>query len=188
MRRLSLTSAGRSTTPGPEVVGAIGRGLCVLVGVTHDDTAADAEWIARKVWNLRVFDDEAGVMNRSASEVGAGILVVSQFTLYGDAIGGSAAELDRRRPPGAGRAARRPCRRHAARPRGQRWRPGGSGRRCRSSLVNDGPVTVLLESPVHHVAARPTIITRMIGPSPRRVYHVSPARNSTVVGGSPPAR
>ena len=85
-----------------EMVGTIGCGLCVLVGVTHDDTDADAEWIARKVWTLRVFDDDAGVMNRSADDVGAEILVVSQFTLYGDSVGGPPAELDRRRSSGAG--------------------------------------------------------------------------------------
>ena len=98
------------------------------------------------MWNLRVFDDDAGVMNRSASDLGAEILVVSQFTLYGDTSAG-------RRPSWI--AAARPD--HAeplvdhvvatlARPRAPRWRPGGSAPTCSVSLVNDGPVTVLLES------------------------------------------
>ena len=129
-----------------ELVGAIGRGLCVLVGVTHDDTEADAEWIARKVWNLRVFDDDAGVMNRSASDLGAEILVVSQFTLYGDSSAG-----------------RRPSWIAAARPEhaeplvehvvatlgglGATVATGRFGAEMRVALVNDGPVTVLLESP-----------------------------------------
>jgi D-aminoacyl-tRNA deacylase len=126
-------------------VGAIGRGLCVLVGVTHDDTDADAEWIARKVWNLRVFDDDDGVMNCSASELGAEVLVVSQFTLYGDTSTG-----------------RRPSWIAAARPDhaeplvahvvatlvglGATVATGRFGADMRVALVNDGPVTVLLES------------------------------------------
>jgi D-tyrosyl-tRNA(Tyr) deacylase len=128
-----------------ELVGAIGRGLCVLVGVTHDDTNTDAEWIARKVWNLRVFDDDAGVMNRSASDIGAEVLVVSQFTLYGDTTAG-----------------RRPSWIAAARPEhaeplvdhvvatlgslGATVATGRFGAEMQVSLVNDGPVTVLLES------------------------------------------
>jgi D-tyrosyl-tRNA(Tyr) deacylase len=129
-----------------EVVGTIGRGICVLVGVTHDDTVADAEWIARKVWTLRVFDDDAGVMNRSASDVGAEILVVSQFTLYGDTSAG-------RRPSWI--AAARPAR---AGPLvehvvvtlvelGATVATGRFGAEMYVSLVNDGPVTVILETP-----------------------------------------
>ncbi|MCU1375478.1 MAG: dtd [Actinomycetia bacterium] len=66
------------------VVGEIGPGLCALVGVTHDDDQATALRLADKLWNLRVLADEAGVMNRSLADAGGGILVVSQFTLYGD--------------------------------------------------------------------------------------------------------
>src|SRR4051794_16812250 len=68
-----------------EVVGTIGRGLLVLLGVTHDDAAAQAVWLAEKVVHLRLFPDDDGKMNRSVAEVGGGVLVVSQFTLYGDA-------------------------------------------------------------------------------------------------------
>jgi D-tyrosyl-tRNA(Tyr) deacylase len=67
-----------------EVVGEIGPGLCALVGVTHADDEATAAKLADKLWHLRVLDDEAGVMNRSLADAGGGILVVSQFTLYGD--------------------------------------------------------------------------------------------------------
>ncbi len=67
-----------------ETVGAIGPGLCALVGVTHDDGPAQAEALARKLWRLRVFADDAGAMNRSVADVGGEVLVVSQFTLYGD--------------------------------------------------------------------------------------------------------
>ena len=134
------------TVDAAEVVGAIGAGLCVLVGVTHDDSTAEAEWIAGKVWNLRVFDDDAGVMNRSASDVGAGILVVSQFTLYGDATAG-------RRPSWI--AAARPEQAEplvdhlveTLRELGAEVATGRFRAAMHVSLVNDGPVTVLLDSP-----------------------------------------
>jgi D-tyrosyl-tRNA(Tyr) deacylase len=130
----------------PEVVGAIGHGLCVLVGVTHDDSRTSAEWLANKLWNLRIFDDDAGVMNRSAGDVGAEVLVVSQFTLYGDASAG-------RRPSWI--AAARP--EHAEpliddvvaslRALGASVATGRFRAEMQVSLVNDGPVTVLLEAP-----------------------------------------
>jgi D-tyrosyl-tRNA(Tyr) deacylase len=65
-----------------DVVGAVGHGLLVLAGVTDGDDAGDREWLARKIVQLRIFDDDAGVMNRSVVEAGGGILAVSQFTLY----------------------------------------------------------------------------------------------------------
>jgi D-aminoacyl-tRNA deacylase len=127
-----------------EDVGRIGRGLCVLVGVTHDDGEAAARKLAAKLWNLRVFDDDAGVMNRSAADVGGAVLVVSQFTLYGDTSGG-------RRPSWI--AAARP--EHAEplveavvdelRQLGATVATGRFRREMQVALVNDGPVTVLLE-------------------------------------------
>src|SRR4051812_37433412 len=66
------------------VVGAIGPGLCALIGVTHDDDEARARKLAEKLWHLRVLDDGTGTMNRSLAESGGEILVISQFTLYGD--------------------------------------------------------------------------------------------------------
>ncbi len=134
------------TVDAAEVVGSIGAGLCILVGVTHDDTTAEAEWLARKVWNLRVFDDDAGVMNRSASDVGAGILVVSQFTLYGDATAGRRPSWIAAAPPE--QAA--PLVDHLVETLRELGAEVASGRfraAMRVSLVNDGPVTVLLESP-----------------------------------------
>jgi len=81
VRRASVTVEGDA---GAEVVGAIACGLCVLVGVTHSDTAEQARKLADKVWNLRVFDDAAGVMNLSLADTAGEVLVVSQFTLYAD--------------------------------------------------------------------------------------------------------
>jgi D-aminoacyl-tRNA deacylase len=127
-----------------EVVGSIGPGLCVLVGVTHDDTEANARKLADKIWGLRVIDDENGVMNRSIADTGGEVLIISQFTLYGDTSGG-------RRPSWINAA-----RSEHAEPLVQRvvdhLRAAGAtvatGRfrtEMEVSLVNDGPVTLLLE-------------------------------------------
>jgi D-tyrosyl-tRNA(Tyr) deacylase len=127
------------------VSGQIDAGLMVLIGVSVDDTEADLKYMAEKVPNLRIFDDENGVMNRSVLDVGGSILAVSQFTLYGDARGG-----------------RRPSYIRAAKPDKAdelyekliaRWREKGihveTGvfrTEMKVSLVNDGPVTILLDS------------------------------------------
>jgi len=126
------------------VVGTIGAGLCVFVGVTHDDTAEVAAKVAEKLWHLRVFDDERGVMNRSAADVGAELLVVSQFTLYGDTTAG-------RRPSWI--AAARPEQAEplvdhvvaTLRGLGATVATGRFRTEMRVALVNDGPVTVLVE-------------------------------------------
>ena len=121
-----------------EVVGEIGPGLCALVGVTHDDGVDQARKLATKLWGLRILDDEEGVMNRSVSEVGGGILVVSQFTLHGD--------TSRGRPP-SWIAAARP--EHAEveelRRLGAEVATGRFRADMRVALVNDGPVTVILD-------------------------------------------
>jgi D-aminoacyl-tRNA deacylase len=127
-----------------EVVGEIGAGLCVLVGATHDDTDAHAAKLAAKVANLRIFDDDARVMNRSLLEAGGAALVVSQFTLYGDTARG-------RRPSWV--AAARP--EHAeplveqfVRELAALGVPIATGRfraDMQVALVNDGPVTLLVE-------------------------------------------
>ena len=125
-------------------VGAIGRGLCVLVGVTHDDDEAGARRLAAKLWNLRIFDDDAGVMNRSLAEAGGRALVVSQFTLYGDTSRG-------RRPSWI--AAARPEQAEplvdavvgALRGLGAQVETGRFGAEMLVALVNDGPVTLVVE-------------------------------------------
>jgi D-tyrosyl-tRNA(Tyr) deacylase len=126
------------------VVGAIGRGLCVLVGVTHDDDLDRARRLAAKLWHLRIVDDDAGVMNRSLAEAGGELLVVSQFTLYGDTSRG-------RRPSWV--AAARP--EHAEplveavvdelRALGAHVATGRFRAEMKVALVNDGPVTLLVE-------------------------------------------
>lgn len=137
VRRASVTVEG-------EEVGAIGQGLCVLVGVTHDDGPDQARKLADKIWNLRVMDDDAGVMNRSVADTTREVLVVSQFTLYGDTGAG-------RRPSWI--AAARPD--HAEplvdavvahlRSLGATVATGRFRTEMLVDIVNDGPVTVLLE-------------------------------------------
>ncbi len=125
-------------------VGRIGPGLCVLVGVTHTDTEAEARKLASKIWHLRVMDDEQGVMNRSVADTSRAVLVVSQFTLYGDTSGG-------RRPSWI--AAARPEQAEplveavveALRTHGASVATGRFRTEMAVELVNDGPVTVLLE-------------------------------------------
>jgi D-tyrosyl-tRNA(Tyr) deacylase len=137
--------ASVTVRPGGEVVGAIGPGLCVLVGVTHDDDADRARALAAKLWNLRIFPDDDGAMNRSVAQLDVpAVLLVSQFTLYGDT-----------------RKGRRPSFVAAARPEqaepliavvadelgvlGAQVATGRFRADMAVELVNDGPVTLLVE-------------------------------------------
>ncbi len=145
MRCVVQRVTSSSVTVDGVVSGQIDAGLMVLIGVSVDDTEADLKYMAEKVPNLRIFDDENGVMNRSVLDVGGSILAVSQFTLYGDARGG-----------------RRPSYIRAAKPDKAdelyekliaRWREKGihveTGvfrTEMKVSLINDGPVTILLDS------------------------------------------
>lgn len=138
-----VTSAPQRGEPAEEV-GRIGAGLLALVGATHDDDEVRARRLADKLWGLRVFPDEDGAMNTSCADVGGGVLVVSQFTLYGDT-----------------RKGRRPSYVDAARPDhaeplvdavvtrlrhlGATVATGRFGTHMQVGLVNDGPVTLLVE-------------------------------------------
>lgn len=132
-------------TVGNEVAGAIGKGLLLLVGVGQEDTEQDLAWMADKLAGLRIFEDDAGKMNLSVEDVGGDVLSVSQFTLYGDCRKG-------RRPNFMGAA--RPELAEALydkfnellRARGLRVETGKFGAMMDVSLVNDGPVTLILES------------------------------------------
>ena len=128
-----------------ELTGEIGPGLLVLVGVTHDDTAAEADWLAAKVAALRVFDDDQGRMNRSLAEVGGAALVVSQFTLYGDARKGRRPSYVAAAPPD--QAA--PLVEAVAKSLAGSGIPVATGRfgaHMRVESAGDGPVTILLDS------------------------------------------
>jgi D-tyrosyl-tRNA(Tyr) deacylase len=130
---------------GKEVVGRIGLGFVVLLGVGKDDTEAAGEVLAEKVANLRVFDDAHGKMNRSIAEVGGQALCVSQFTLYGDCRKGRRPSYDQAAPP------ERAMPLYeifvaALRQRGIATETGQFRAMMDVELVNDGPVTLLLDS------------------------------------------
>jgi len=145
MRAVVQRVSRAKVTVAGEITGDIGQGLLVLLGVGRADTEAGANYLADKIVGLRIFEDDAGKMNRSVAEVGGAVVVVSQFTLYGDV-----------------RKGKRPSFDDAARPEMARTlyetfvsRVRESGVRCETGhfqemmdveLVNDGPVTILLDS------------------------------------------
>jgi D-aminoacyl-tRNA deacylase len=145
MRAVVQRVSRAQVTVANEVVSQIGRGLLVLLGVTHSDNEADADYLAAKIAGLRIFDDQDGKMNVDTAAVGGGILVVSQFTLYGDVRRGKRPSFDAAAPPERARqiyqyfverlqAANLPC------------HTGRFQEMMQVELVNDGPVTILLDS------------------------------------------
>ncbi|MCP4362693.1 MAG: D-tyrosyl-tRNA(Tyr) deacylase [Chloroflexi bacterium] len=144
MRALIQRVSQASVTVNGRVTGQIERGFVILLGVTHSDTPTEADWLARKIGGLRLFEDEAGKMNLALADVGGGFLVVSQFTLYGDARKG-------RRPSFT--AAARPeqaeplvdhfC--NQLRAQGFSVASGVFGAHMQVEIHNDGPVTLMLE-------------------------------------------
>jgi len=129
---------------GRTAVGDIGPGLCVLVGVTHDDTPARAVKLADRIWNLRIMDDDNGVMNCSVADTTRAVLLVSQFTLYGDTSRGRRPSWLAAAPPEVAEplveAVGDELRRLGAEVASGRFRA-----EMAVELVNDGPVTILLE-------------------------------------------
>jgi D-tyrosyl-tRNA(Tyr) deacylase len=141
---LQRVSEARVTVDG-RTVGAIGAGLCVLLGAGADDTDGDAEWMSRKIAELRVFEDDAGKMNRSVEDIGGAVLLVSQFTLYADTRKGRRPSFTEALAPDA--AAPLVERVAAAlRARGLTVATGAFGARMDVALVNRGPVTIVLDS------------------------------------------
>ncbi len=145
MRLLIQRAAKGSVSIDGKTVGRTGKGLVVLVGVTHPDTEADAEYLANKCVNLRIFTDENGKMNLSLLDIGGGMLAISQFTLYGDCVKG--------RRPGFDLAARPELAEplyekfvELVRNMGVSVETGRFGADMMVEIHNDGPVTFLLES------------------------------------------
>ena len=137
-------SRARVTVDG-EIAGAIGLGLLVLLGVGRDDAAQDADYLADKVTGLRVFGDDEGKMNRNVLQAGGELLVISQFTLYGDCRRGRRPSFDDAAPPDQANLLYEYFV-QAARQRGVRAATGVFQAHMSVELVNDGPVTILLDS------------------------------------------
>lgn len=146
MRAVVQRVARASVVVENETVGAVGPGFLVLLGVTHADTPAQAAWLADKIVGLRLFADDQGKMNRDVAEVGGGILVVSQFTLYGDCRKGRRPSfVDAALPAQAEPLYQEFVR--CLRLHGVPVATGRFGAAMQVELVNDGPVTLLLDTP-----------------------------------------
>lgn len=128
-----------------EVVGSIGRGVLVLVGVARDDADEDASWMAAKIAELRIFEDDAGKMNGSVEDVRGEVLAVSQFTLFADTSHGRRPSFTQAAEPEDAERLYLRCV-WELRARGLPVATGLFGARMRVCLVNDGPVTIWLDS------------------------------------------
>lgn len=145
MRAVVQRVSRAQVTVNGEVTGRIARGLLVLLGVAPTDTESDADYLADKIAGLRIFEDDAGKMNLAATDVKGHLLVVSQFTLYGDVRRGRRPSFDTAAPP---QHARRLYEYFVERIRaaGLVCETGRFQEMMQVELVNDGPVTILLDS------------------------------------------
>jgi D-tyrosyl-tRNA(Tyr) deacylase len=134
-----------SVTVNGETVSAINKGLLVLLGVSENDEKTDMEWVAEKISTLRIFEDDHEKMNLSIKDVGGTVLLVSQFTLYGDAQKGRRPSFSEAAKPEIAREFYTQCGKYIER-NGVPVRFGVFGAMMRVSLENDGPVTILLDS------------------------------------------
>lgn len=145
MRAVVQRVRSASVSVNDETVGRIGRGLLVLLGVGRDDTDDDARYLSEKIVNLRIFDDDEGKMNLSVLDVGGSVLIVSQFTLYGDCRRGRRPSYTESAPP---ELAKRLYEYFVdvTRGHGLEVQTGIFAARMLVTLENDGPVTILLDS------------------------------------------
>jgi len=145
MRAIVQRVSESSVTVDGEVIGSIGPGLMVLLGVTHEDTEKEADYLADKIINLQIFSDDAGKMNRSLLDTEGEMLVVSQFTLYGDCSKGRRPSFIQAAAPDKGNALYEYFVKKI-RDNGVATATGRFGAMMDVSLVNDGPVTIIVES------------------------------------------
>ena len=146
MRALVQRVRDASVTVDGHVTGAIGQGLLVLAGVGGDDAPDDRDWLARKIVQMRIFDDAAGVMNLSVAQAGGGILAVSQFTLYASTRKGNRPSWSGAAPPPVAQPAFDAFVQSLAQELGRPVATGVFGAHMEVALVNDGPVTIWLDS------------------------------------------
>ena len=145
MRAVIQRVSRAKVTVAGEIAGEIGLGLLVLLGVGQQDNEGNADYLADKIAGLRIFEDDAGKMNRSLAEVGGAVLVVSQFTLYGDVRKGRRPSFDGAAPPQRARELYEYFV-NRIRDRGLRCETGRFQEMMDVELVNAGPVTILLDS------------------------------------------
>ena len=144
MRALLQRVSSATVTVNGRIVGQIERGFAILLGVTHGDTIAEATWLANKIAGLRLFEDDADKMNLSLADVGGSVLVVSQFTLYGDARKGKRPSFTAAaRPEQAEPLVDYFC--DQLRQAGVTVATGQFGAKMQVNIHNDGPVTLMLE-------------------------------------------
>ncbi len=145
MRAVVQRVSQAKVTVDGEITGKIGRGVLVLLGVGAGDTRANADYLVEKTIGLRIFEDAGGKMNLSVAEVGGALLVVSQFTLYGDARRGKRPSFDAAAPPQQARELYEYFV-EKVRAAGLRCATGRFQETMQVELVNEGPVTILLDS------------------------------------------
>lgn len=145
MKAVIQRAAGGSVRVDDQVVGEIGRGLVVLLGVARGDGEEEARWIAGKIAALRIFEDDEGKMNRSITDVGGGVLLVSQFTLLADCRKGRRPSFVDAADPSEGERLYELVRESLV-SEGLTVEVGRFGERMRVSIENDGPVTIILDT------------------------------------------
>lgn len=146
MRAVVQRVSSARVTVGAETTGEIGRGLLVLLGVAAGDTEDDAQWLAGKIVALRIFEDDGGRMNRSVLDTGGGLLVVSQFTLLASTRKGARPSFNDAAPPAVAIPLYEAFNRHAGAALGRPVATGRFAAMMQVALVNDGPVTLVIDS------------------------------------------
>ena len=139
-----VTSASVSVED--SVIGSIGKGLCVFLGVTHDDTEKDVEWMVKKIMGMRIFEDSEGKLNTSIVDVKGAVLLISQFTLYGDCRKGRRPSFVKAARPEMANVLYEHCRNLFVE-KGVHVETGKFQSYMQVSINNDGPVTLILDSP-----------------------------------------
>jgi D-tyrosyl-tRNA(Tyr) deacylase len=134
-----------SVTINDEVVAKINDGLLVLLGIVHDDNVATIAWMSSKIVNMRIFNDEHGLMNKSILDIGGDIILVSQFTLYGDAQKGNRPSFIKAAKPDIAIPIYENMIAQLSKDLGKPIQTGVFGADMKVGLVNDGPVTIVLE-------------------------------------------